>query len=191
MTENRLEQPAVAWVAARLAEMDAAIASAQNQVTKLAPDAKTAAVSAVEGMQDARDSAEEAMRAALDQNRVAFSEMREALQPAWSAFEFAVDSWSSLSKSQFEIFSAQMQAQAEAWSAAFDQFRSAAGSAEADQRAALLDQIEKASVSLSQSQASVKALQESGWEELSKALKDVRDEAEKGSQQILGAFMRN
>lgn len=34
-------------------------------------------------------------------------------------------------------------------------------------------------------------LQESGWEELSKALKDVRDEAEKGSQQILGAFMRN
>lgn len=188
MTADGLENPSVAWVSARLAEMDAAIASVQQQLSELSPDAQTAAENSIEAMRKARDMVEDTVRGVLEKNQATLSNMREEMQPAWSAFESALETWSGLSKSQHDVFAAQVRAQAEAWSDAFDQLRRAAESTQAAQRKSLLDQIEQASTTVSQSQIAAAALQNSAWDELSKALKETRDQAEQASQQILAAM---
>lgn len=188
MANKKLEDPSVAWVSARLAEMDAAIDQIKQQMSDLAPDAKSAAERNIETMQTARDTVEEVARKALDQNQRSLAGLRDEMQPAWSTFENALESWSTLSKTQHEMFAAQMRAHADAWDQAFNQFRSAAETAQTEQRRMLLDQIERASTTVSQTQASAAAMQRAAWDDLSKALKESRSQAEKASEQILSAL---
>jgi len=176
---------AIDWTRERLSEIDATIATLEENARTLSNDARLRAEATLEKLRATRDAyraeVERALADSQTRTQAQIAESQAALQGRWDAFEQDVEAYFTTVNSEVAVrkavFEARLQAQLRHWQQAIDDLKASAATVAAEQRAALDARIAELQAQVDAAKARLAEVRQAGdavWSDLRNSLADAR-----------------
>jgi chromosome segregation ATPase len=171
----------IVWARERLDEMEATLGAVERKLSSLKAEAQAKVQRAASEMRAQRDAFKEAVNANRQAGEAAWRDLRAKLEAQWSKFETAFDNWAHATHDQVEhqkaVFSARVDAQIKALTAAVDQFNTSAKTFAAARKSEVDVAFKTAQAQVDAAKVKAEAMHQAGkeaWASVNKALADSR-----------------
>ncbi|CTQ47460.1 hypothetical protein [Roseibium aggregatum] len=142
MSERKPGDPLRDWIAARTAEIDAALEVVETHSARFDTRMQRQTDNYYTELKAARDRIREALSAAITQGRAtSLPQLTTELTPLWNSYEHTLELWAETCNAQDETIGAQMNAQAKVWNGVFEAYKSSLMATQEAVNAALIDRI--------------------------------------------------
>lgn len=184
-----------AWAKHRLDEMDATLASLEDETGRLQAELRTEAAHAIAGLKRRRDAFGALAKAEAESGEAALHDARAQLETEWARFAAELESYFATFGAEFEhqyaAFRAAAAAQAKSWHAVAEELQAEAAGAAAVRGAQIDDAIRQLKEDAAAAEARLHRLKDAGsesWAALSTALAESRHAFERAAHQAWEAL---
>jgi hypothetical protein len=185
------------WAKERIDEMDAMLASLEQNAGRVQADASVKADQLMADLRKKRHEFQDAIKKQTEAGEVAWSHAKAQLETQWNAFETEVrkyvETFGKQIGQQQMIFEQVAAAQLKAWRDVADKMRNAAAELATDRRADIDATVKRMQASASEAEASFQKLNRAGaesWAALNDALGASRASFDRANQAAWDAFKR-
>jgi len=185
------------WAKERIDEMDAMLASLEQNVSGMQADARVKAEQLMSDLHKKRDEFQDAFNKQTEEGEAAWLRAKAQLETQWNSFETEVRKYVETFGRQIEhrqtIFQQAAAAQLKAWRDAADKMLSAAADLATDRRADIDATVKRMQASASEAEATFQKLHRAGaesWASWNDALVASRAAFDRANQAAWDAFKR-